>query len=127
MKLKLGIIYGIMIWILTYIISTVVHPIVIDNNTYINLIVPLSIIIVTGFFGILYIREINKNELYEGILVGILFIIIDIILDLAFFIIPHRENILVSNYSTHVILMSIIVLIITSFLGYLAQMKIELK
>ena len=98
-----------------------------DNMIYNNLILPLIIIIVTGFFGIIYIRNVNEDELVEGILVGILFIAIDIILDTVFFVILHNKNILFSNFLDHIILMSIIMLIITSFLGYLAQMNIELK
>ena len=127
MKLKLGIICGVLIWLFTYLISLIVQPLIFDNSLYNNLILPLNIVIVTGFFGIIYIRNIDKNELVEGILVGILFIVIDIILDIIFFVIPNNTNILISNYPNHIILMIIIMLIITSFLGYLAQMNIELK
>lgn len=127
MKLKLGIIYGTLIWLTTYTLSTLIKPVIIDNMPYINIIVPLSIIIATGFFGILYIRNINENEVIEGFKVGILFILIDIILDLVIFIIPRNESILVNDYPIHVISMVILVLIITTLLGYLAQMKIELK
>lgn len=127
MKLKLGIICGVLIWIFTYLISVIVQMFELNNTLYYNLILPLSIIIVTGFFGIIYIRNIYKNELFEGILVGILFIAIDIILDILFFIIPNNTNILFTNFLNHVILMGIIMLIMTSFLGYLAQMNIELK
>lgn len=127
MKVKLGIIIGVVIWILINLTSLFVKPTIIDNVTYTNLIVPICIIIITGFFSILYIREIDENELIEGIKIGILIIIIDIILDMAFFIIPNRPNILLSNYPNHVLIMSFITLIITTFLGYLAQMNIELK
>ena len=127
MKIKLGLICGILIWIFTYLISMLVQVFTSDNMLYNNLILPLIIIIVTGFFGIIYIRNVNEDELIEGILVGILFIAIDIILDTVFFVILHNKNILFSNFLNHIILMSIIMLIITSFLGYLAQMNIELK
>ena len=127
MKLGLGLICGILIWIFTYLISTLVQILTLDNMLYNNLLLPLIIIIVTGFFGIIYIRNIDKDELIEGIIVGILFIVIDIILDTVFFIILENKNILFSSFLNHIILMSIIMLIITSFLGYLAQMNIELK
>ena len=127
MKYKLGIICGLLIWFLTYLITNTIEPVVIENVTYVNIIIPLSIVIVTGFFGIIYIREINENEVIEGIKVGILFIIIDIICDLVFSVIPQNRNILVENYPGHLILMTILVLVITTLIGYLAQMKIELK
>lgn len=127
MNIKLGVVYGVLIWFLTYLVSTFVQPIILDNVMYINLVTPISIIIFTGFFGILYIREINENEVIEGITVGIIFVIVDVIMDLTVFIIPHNENHLVANYPTHVLSMLIIVMIITTMLGYLAQMNIELK
>lgn len=127
MKIKLAILYGILIWFVTYVISIIFQPIIIDNTAYVNFIVPLSIIIVTGFFGILYIRNIDSNEVIEGILVGIIFIIIDFICDLIFFLIPNNTNILITNYPNHVFIMAIIMLSITTLLGYLAQMNIELK
>ena len=127
MKIKLGLICGILIWIFTYLISRLVQVFTSDNMIYNNLILPLIIIIVTGFFGILYIREINEDEVIEGIIVGIIFIAIDIVCDVIVFIIPQNHTILITNYTTHLILMSIITLLTTTFLGYLAQMKIELK
>ena len=128
MKLKLGIIYGVLIWVVTHIIFNITHPIVISyihHNT--NILLAISIIIVSGFFSILYIREITENEVLEGILVGILFVLIDVILDFAFIIIPNNKIILFSNYTNHIMLMSIILILLPTFLGYLAQMNIELK
>lgn len=127
MKVKLGIICGIIIWFLTNVLTALIQPSFIDNNNYFNLIFPAIIIIITGFFGIIYIREINENEIIEGIKIGFLFVIIDIILDFVFFVVPKNANILLSNYPTHIALMFILMLLTTTFLGYLAQMKIELK
>lgn len=127
MKIKLAVIFGILIWILTYVLSEILNPIFTDNIPHINLLVPLIIIILTGFFGIIYIRNINNNEVIEGILAGIIFIIVDIICDLIFFIIPQNKNMIVENYTLHVASMIVITLLITTFLGYLAQMKIDLK
>ena len=50
-------------------------------------------IVVTGFFGILYIRNIDKNEVDEGILAGIVFGVVYLILDFVCLIIfPERFN-----------------------------------
>ena len=127
MKIKLGIICGIIIWFFTNLITAIIQPSIIDDITYLNLIFPLSIIIFTGFFGIIYIREINENEIIEGMQVGFLFVIIDIICDLIFFILPNNTNVLLLNYPSHIMLMLLLMLLTTTFLGYLAQMNIELK
>lgn len=127
MKLKLAIVFGIIIWFLTFILTDIFNPIFNNNLPYINILVPIIMIIVTGFFGILYIRNIEENEVMEGILAGIIFIAVDIVLDYIFFILPNAHNSLVANYPLHITSMIIITLLITTFLGYLAQMKIDLK
>ena len=81
MKLKLAIIFGILIWLITYLATEILNPIFNDALLHINIIVPIILIITTGFFGILYIRNIEKNEVIEGFLIGIIFIIIDVICD----------------------------------------------
>lgn len=127
MKLKRAIIFGILIWLITYILTSILNPIFTDNLPNVNIVVPITIIIVTGFFGILYIREIDTNEVMEGIMAGIIFILVDIILDFIFFILPNRTALIVDNYGVHIISMIILILSITTFLGYLAQMSIDLK
>ncbi len=125
MKLKLAIVYGILAWFLTYIISTILNPFIIDNIPYINIVIPISIIIVTGFFGILYIRNFNSHEVFEGFVVGMIFFVIDFVCDLVFFILPNNHNVIVDSYPLHLISMIIMIPLITTFIGYLAQMTIN--
>ncbi|MBE6492221.1 MAG: hypothetical protein E7Z82_04735 [Methanobrevibacter sp.] len=127
MKLKLAIIFGALIWFLTYFLTNIFNPIFNNNLPYVNIMVPILIIIITGFFGILYIRNINENEVVEGLLAGIIFIIVNMILDYIFFIIPNVNNPIIGDYPFHITSMIIITLLITTFLGYLAQMRIDLK
>ncbi|MEE0942896.1 hypothetical protein [Methanobrevibacter sp.] len=127
MKLKLAIIFGALIWFLTYFLTNIFNPIFNNNLPYVNIMVPILIIIITGFFGILYIRNINENEVVEGLLAGIAFIIVNMILDYIFFIIPNVNNPIIGDYPFHITSMIIITLLITTFLGYLAQMRIDLK
>ena len=125
MKLKLGIIYGVLIWLLTHIVLTMFHRFI-GDTTYTNFIIALCIIIISGFFSILYIREINKNEVLEGLIAGILFVAIDIILDVIFSTIPNNTILLITNNTSHEIVL-LTMIIISTFIGYLAQMNIELK
>ena len=127
MKIKLAIIFGIAIWFLTCILSEIFNPIFMTFIPYNQISIPLIIIIVTGFFGILYIRNIETNEVVEGLLGGMIFIIIDIILDYIFFNLLGYTSVLFEDYLYHLVSMIILTLLITTFLGYLAQMKIDLK
>lgn len=127
MKLKLAIIIGVLIWAISSILTEILNPIFTSNLPHVNIIVPIITILVTGLGGIIYIRNIETNEVIEGFIVGILFVIIDIILDYSFFILPNTRNLIIGNYQLHLISITIITILITTFLGYLAQMKIDLK
>lgn len=127
MKLKNAIIYGVLIWIITTGLSEIFNPIFTTHLPRVNIIEQIISIIVIGFFGILYIRSIESNEVVEGVIGGMMFVIIDIILDYIFFILPNQNFIISTNYPLHVISNTIITLFITTFLGYLAQMTIDLK
>ncbi len=127
MKLKLAIICGVLIWIITTILTEIVNPIFTSHLPHINIIVPIITIIVTGFFGIIYIRNIETNEVVEGIIAGIIFIIIDVVIDSFVYILPNSQSLIIGNYPLHLASNIIITLLITTFLGYLAQMTIDLK
>ncbi|MDO5815489.1 MAG: hypothetical protein Q4Q18_07610 [Methanobrevibacter sp.] len=127
MKLKLAFIIGVLIWVISSILTEILNPIFTSNLPHVNIIVPIITILVTGLGGIIYIRNIETNEVIEGFIVGVLFVIIDIILDYSFFILPNTGNLILGNYQLHLISITIITILITTFLGYLAQMKIDLK
>ena len=127
MKLKLAIFYGVLTWIFTTLLSNIFNPIFTSNLPGVNIIVPIITIVVTTFFGILYIRSIDENEVIEGVVGGMMFVIIDIILDYVVFILPNTHNVIIGTYPLHLISIAIITLLITTFLGYLAQMPIDLK
>ncbi|MDL2271282.1 hypothetical protein LJC03_05720 [Methanobrevibacter sp. OttesenSCG-928-I08] len=127
MKAKLAITYGILTWFFIYILSTFLSQVHIDDGIpHINIFIPLSIIIVTIFFGILYIRNFNKNEVKEGFLLGIMLFVVDLILDNILMIIVGPTKLIIDTSPMHILTMLILFPLITTLLGYLAQMKIEL-
>ncbi|WP_407377732.1 hypothetical protein [Methanobrevibacter sp.] len=126
MKLTLSVIYGILIWSIIYIGTSILTPLFSSSFPGVNILVPLIQIISIGFFGILYIRDIDSNEVIEGFLAGVVFAIVNIIMD-NIFLVNNAHNLIFSNYSLHAISTVILTLLITTFLGYLAQMTIDLK
>lgn len=127
MKIKKAIIYGIILWILTYFIGLIFKPLIIDGIPYINLVIPISITIITTTIGILYIRDINDNELFEGFLLGIVLFFTILICDLIYFVFFNEFNPFIEDFIFHLIFLLIFIPFITSLLGYLAQMTIELR
>ena len=127
MKLKLAIIYGILTWIITLLLTKIANSMLAYGFHDMNITVPIIIIIVTGFFGILYIRNFDENEVIEGLNGGVIFIIIDVILDYIFFLNLKISDLMFTDYKLHLFSTIILTLLITTFLGYLAQMNVDLK
>lgn len=121
MKLKLAIIYGILIWAIIYFLSPLF------NTFHLKIITPMILIIITGFFGILYIRNFDNNEVLEGFLLGIIFVTIGVILDFTQSNLTNSQNAFSNDYTSYLLLKVVLTILITTFLGYLAQMKIDLK
>lgn len=127
MKLKLAITYGILEWGLIYLITVILNHFITDDLPYIDITIPLSIIIVTTILTILYIRNFDSNEVIEGLKLGIILFIIDLICDALFLELINNHNPIIENYPIHIISMLIMIPLITTFIGYLAQMEIELR
>jgi hypothetical protein len=68
MKIKLAIVSGILIWIISTVLTEIFNPIFNSNLPHVNIIMPIITILVTGFFGIIYISNIDANEVLEGLM-----------------------------------------------------------
>jgi len=126
MKLKLAITYGVIIWILVYLVSILIEPYFIEDIAYINVLIPLTLIITSTFFGILYIRQFNENEVLESFLLGVVFLFCDLGLNIIYVLISGNSMIISIN-PIHILSTGFIYILITTLLGYLAQMKVELN
>lgn len=129
MKYKLAIIYGITMWVLIILVNMLLNSLLTNHVSipYLNMVIPLFIIIIIIFFSILYIRNFNSNELLEGLKLGIVFIIINMIGDYIFFIILNNTFSIIGDYSTYIFFITFLIIMVTTFIGYLAQMTIELR
>lgn len=128
MNYKKAIIYGLLSWILIYAITLILNPLFsADNIPYINITIPISIILVVSIFGVAYIRSIRSHEIIEGFKLGIVFFLIDLICDNIFLHISNIPDPIIENYPIHILSMLVMIVLITTFIGYLAQMEIELR
>lgn len=127
MKIKKALIYGFLCWLVVEIISAIFSVFITPGVQFNTIIIPIIIFITTGFFGIFYIRNFDRNELFEGFVGGLIFFLVDLICDLIFIIWPNNVTILFNDYLLHLVCTMIIMPFTLTVLGYLAQMPIQLK
>ena len=126
MKWKLAFIFGFASYIFIYIFSNILTPIVHWEVPIVGSLTPVITIFSALIFGTLFIRSEDDNEVVKGFLLGLVFSLVDLILDLAFIFLG---IISVSNdvYPFHIILTTLIFLFVTISLGYMANFEVKLK
>jgi len=77
--------FGFLIWLIVFIVSVAIYPIHESNRPFFESIMPVVITLGTIIFSILYFRDIKEDLIKEGIIVGILWLLVNIIIDLFFF------------------------------------------
>lgn len=127
MNIKKAILYGFLCWLFIEIILIICRPFINIEYEYSTLLKLITIIISTGIFGTLYLRNLNKNEILEGFIGGIIFFLINMGCNLIFIIWPNDISIIFNNYLYDFIITLIIMPFILTVLGYFAQMPIRLK
>lgn len=128
MKWRIATVYGILSYLLVFICSSLTNRVISADLPLFNTYMPLWIIFWALIFGIIYIRPLPDNEIAEGLVLGVYYIVISIILDgiLALFNISpgNSSNI---DYIYRIAYMYLFYPIITTTLGYMANFDVQLK
>jgi len=85
-SLRLAIIYGILIWIVVFVVSFAIFPIHDSNRPLFESVMPVAITASVVLFSGHYFKKLEKNFLNEGIKLGLLWMIINILIDLPLFL-----------------------------------------
>ena len=123
-SLRLAILYGILVWIAVFAVSFAIFPIHDSNRPLFESIMPVAIAASVVFFSTLYFKKLEKNFLNEGIKLGLLWMIINILIDLPLFL-PEGSPMKVSlaEYVSDIGFTYLMIPIITVGVGYLLDSK----
>ena len=79
------IMFGFIIWAIVLIVSFAIYPLHDSHRPFFESIMPVAIAACTVVFSVLYFREIKMDRITEGIIVGFVWFMINIIMDLFLF------------------------------------------
>jgi hypothetical protein len=115
--------FGFLIWLIPFLVSFVIFPLRDTNRPLFESIMPVVLTIVVLIFSILYFMRVDKDFIGEGILVGIVWLVISIIIDLVMFMPESEWQMSLSDYMMDIGLTYLIILFIPISLGYLLEKK----
>lgn len=84
-SIKLAIIYGFLVWVIPFVVAFLIFPLRNSDRPFFESIMPVAVTIVTVIFSVLYFKKVETNFLKEGILLGIVFFAVSIVIDLLMF------------------------------------------
>ena len=111
--------FGFLIWLIPFLVSFIIFPLREDNRALFESIMPVVLTLVVWELTVLYFIKIDKEFLKEGILIGVIWFMISIIIDLVMFLPESSWQMSISDYMADIGITYIIILVIPIGIGYL--------
>ena len=119
----MAILYGFLTWLALFIVGIVIYPIHDSNRPLFESIMPVVLTITVLFFSILYFKKADFDYFKDGVIAGLIWIIISLIIDLILFIPESPMQMTIVDYIMDIGLTYLIILVIPIGIGYLIENK----
>jgi hypothetical protein len=119
------ILYGFLVWLVPFAVSFIIFPLRASMRPLFESIMPLVLTIIVVILAYYYLKDLETNLVKEGVLIGLSWLAINLIIDLMLFLpaSPMQMNIL--DYFMDIGLTYIIIPVITVGMGIMANNKSE--
>jgi len=117
--------FGVLIWLIPFLASFPIINLRESNRPLFESIMPVVLTITILVFTILYFKKVELQYLQEGLLVGIIWFIISIMIDLIMFLPESPMHKDLTDYMMDIGLTYLIILIIPIGVGWYTQYKVN--
>lgn len=119
------ILYGFLVWLVPFAVSFVVFPLKASMRPLFESIMPLVLTIVVVILAYSYLKDISIDFVKEGFVIGIVWFIINIVIDLFMFMPASPMQMSFSDYIMDIGLTYVIIPVITIGMGLMAKNKAQ--
>lgn len=117
------VIFGVLVWLVPFAVSFFIYPLKTAGNPLFESIMPLVIAIMVVSLAYLYLKNIEIDLLKEGVVIGVVWFIINIAIDLVLFLPPSPMQMSLTNYMMDIGITYLMIPVITIGLGVMAENK----
>jgi uncharacterized membrane protein len=121
-SIKKTLLYGFLIWLFPFVIAFSIFPIRVSNRVLFESIMPVVLTVSVVFFTYLYFKKLEDNFIKEGVMLGIIWLAISFVMDLAMFM-EGPMKMAFSDYVMDIGLIYLMIPIMTVGFGYLSKTK----
>ena len=117
------VLFGFLIWLIPFAASFFIYPLKVPMYSLFESVMSVLIAIAAIIFSYLYFKDIKTNFVMEGIITGIVWFIIAIVIDLLMFMPASPMHMNFTDYMMTIGVKYLIIPIVTVGTGYVAQNK----
>lgn len=117
------IIFGIFVWLVPFLVSIFIYPLKTAGSPLFESIMPLVITIMVVILAYSYLKSIKIDLIREGMIIGVIWFIINIAIDLALFLPSNPMQMTLTNYMMDIGITYLMIPVITMGMGYMAENK----
>ncbi len=84
-SLRWALLFGFLIWLIPFIVSILIFPLRTSNRALFESIMPVVVTLCAVVFSIMYFKKLDGGFVREGIVLGVIWFAISILIDLLMF------------------------------------------
>ena len=117
------VLFGLLVWLIPFMVSFFIYPLKTPLYSLFESIMSVLIAVAAVIFSYFYFKDIGANFVREGVVTGIVWFIIAIVIDLVMFMPASPMHMNFTEYMMTVGVKYLIIPVVTIGSGYLAQNK----
>jgi len=115
--------FGFLIWLIPFLVSFVIFPLRNTNRPLFESIMSVVLVLTVMIISVLYFKKIEKESLKEGLIAGVLWFVLSLVIDLMLFLPASPMQMSFSDYMIDIGLTYLIILMIPIGIGALVNKK----
>jgi hypothetical protein len=119
------VLFGVLVWLVPFLVSFVVFPLKESNRALFESIMPLVLTVVVTTLTYYYLKNINSEYLKNGLLIGGVWYMVSIAIDLFMFMPASPMHMSFGDYMMDIAITYVIIPVITVGMGLIAQNKAD--
>ena len=112
-----AILYGFLIWLVVFVVAFLIFPLRESSRPLFESIMPVVVTSATAFFAVMYVRGVKADYLREGVVLGCLWLAINVLIDLPLFLAGGPMKMTLGQYTADIGLTYLVIPAVTIGIG----------
>lgn len=118
-----ALLYGFLTWLCVFLIGMITFVVHNSNRPLFESIMAVSTTTISMIFALMYFKNVEKNHIKEGVYVGLIFFLVNILIDLPLFLFGGPMKTTFGEYMADIGLTYLLYFAVTIGIGYALMKK----